>query len=228
MKHHAIVLAFLPLALYAASAARGDQAPANDAEQAGGAQPVTIDLWYLKIDEQADQAPEAQLGKADWFADLDDREAVIDSLAELEEQGRIASSYYMQGATLAGHELVIRVGQRKPTVQGVARSRSGVSRSITYQDVGMIIEATPSRISGRRLQIQLQFEESSVAESDVEIHSSVEGAESFRAARIDSVVTHTIVDLSLGRPRVVMRTAGARNDRPGGHVLVICARGDAE
>ena len=188
--------------------------------------PVTIDAWFLKMKKDAKTVPQDLLYKTDPPDGADvlvNREEFVAQLGELEKKGLFVRSYHVRATTVVGKELVVRVGERKPSVSGVQRINGISMKSITYQDVGTMLRATSRILSDNRLRLSVYFEDSAVAESDVAIYESSEDSESIKADRVETFTTETAVEVRSGYPCLVMGTAGQGTSRPSGHVLVICA-----
>jgi type II secretory pathway component GspD/PulD (secretin) len=105
----------------------------------------------------------------------------------------------------------------------MTQQRTGITRTIELADVGMILRTTPEIVSDRQLKVFVEFEESTLVDTDVVIMESSDGTQSETAGGVDSVVMETVVKVRTGYPCLLTGTAARGTKRPSGHFLVICA-----
>ena len=188
--------------------------------------PVTIDVWFLKMKKDAKTVPHDLLYKAkspDGDGVPVNRQEFVAQLAELNKKGLFVRSYHIRATTAAGQELTVHVGERKPTIRSAQRINGVARNTITYENVGTMLSATPEILSDNRLRLSVKFEDSALAETDLVIQEATDDSAPIKADRVEIFTTETAVEVRSGYPCLVTGTAGQGTGRPSGHVLVVCA-----
>jgi hypothetical protein len=203
-----------------------DQGATTQASMEANSRQVTIDLWYVKIGDEAKAVAQEFLtktGSPPGFGVLGDRQDFVARLAELQKHDHVTSSYHLRATTLDRHKLTIQISEQRPQVRGMTLQQKRITRTIELADVGMILRTTPEIVSDGQLKVFVEFEESTLVDTDVVIMESSDGTQSETAGGTDSVVMETVVKVRTGYPCLLTGTAARGTKRPSGHLLVICA-----
>ena len=131
---------------------------------------LRIEVWMVTLEGKitADELEAAT-------APPSGRDDVAKRLARLEKAGLVTRSSHFLATTIENEPLVIRQGLRKPTVQNTAATKMGLTRSIMFEDVGTIFQATAKQDQQAGILIDLQMESSYLEDSDLAIHEPDDG-----------------------------------------------------
>jgi type II secretory pathway component GspD/PulD (secretin) len=88
---------------------------------------------------------------------------VADKVRDLRRRGVLVGVKHVQLSALEGQQAKVKVGESRPFVTGVTAAGArfgGVSRSITYRQVGTVVRVKPEVGAGGLVTLDLQVEDS--------------------------------------------------------------------
>jgi type II secretory pathway component GspD/PulD (secretin) len=147
-------------------------------------------------------------------------------IAKLKVAGLLHKSRVIRLTTLDGQTATSITGMDQPVIQGTSISDAGFSNSIQYRATGTIVRATPLIDSDGLIQVGLNYESSSVENSDGVVMAELKDQDPILAPLIVRKTTTTVARLQNGKAALVSSDAehdASDEKKPGQVDLLILA-----
>ncbi len=188
--------------------ARSDKTPAKL---------IQLEVWKVKLSPEVDAELIEKASQK-----LGNRDEAAARVKRLQAKGAVARSLHMMATGLDQEPITISLGLRLPTVAGIQSTSHAVTRTLQFENVGAVLNATSRVDSKSRIRIKLFLEESYLAPSDFEIYSPKEG-DAVTAEEVRQEVCKTTVVCQSGGAVVVMTTNRQNSKETSASLLYVAA-----
>jgi type II secretory pathway component GspD/PulD (secretin) len=166
----------------------------------------TLPTLFAEHQNRATEAAAAPtLGSADAVNRL------LDGLRKADALQRLVRPQLL---TVDGQEATVQAGYREPKITGVSRSPRGQTNSVTLENLGTLVAATPNILPDGRILIELSVETSDFGpETEATVVATSDDGPEIRSPRTDTHMIKTTVSTRDGQTVVVSDQIRARSGK---------------
>lgn len=176
---------------------------------------LQLDLWAVTLRGERGDADEPVKPLMSRLANLStpigDRDEVQKLLGRLQEQGVVRRLQSFRVTTLSGQESTVVCGERVAVVMGTTISDRGRTNNIQYQQIGIALKLLPAMIEKDEVSVDLSYERSDLAKSDVVIAQPANG-ETVHAKNLPSLTVATRAKVGSGKAVVVLLSTDTKQN----------------
>ncbi len=232
-RSHALACLACLLAIAFASSLRAEEAtevlPVAEKEN-GPPALVSVELWVVTLatgdlSERSDE-------KAKWHGAVDvsrlptmmkDKAAVQALITRLKNAGFARQVREYRLTSLSGHLAMQQAGEEKAQITATSASNRGVTNSVTFRNVGTILQLTPRCGADGWIRVKIDFAASDLRESRAIALTQLRGSEPVYAPEPTVLHLQTVVRLKDGSAMLVGTVPDRTHPENDAHVFILSA-----